>query len=128
MPATRRNFLKTALALGVLSPFARAQPEQVTDQSAGEELWYSQPAERWLEALPVGNGRLGGMVYGGIPVERCALVDDGRACAFEYNVVQWGKTELPPQAGLAAYVRGQSGKLAEVRIYDDVDPPVGPSG
>ena len=73
MPATRRNFLKAAFALGVLSPFARAQPERVTDQSAGEELWYSKPAEGWLEALPVGNGRLGGMVYGGIQVERIAL-------------------------------------------------------
>ena len=36
-------------------------------------LWYRQPAERWLEALPVGNGRLGAMVFGGIQVERYAL-------------------------------------------------------
>ena len=63
---------------------------------------------------------------GGIPLERCALVDDGRACALEYNIVRWGKTELPPEAGVAVYVRGQSGKLAAVRIYDDADPPLGP--
>jgi hypothetical protein len=61
---------------------------------------------------------------GGIPLEHCALVDDGRACALEYNVVSWGKTELPPQAGVAVYVRGQSGKLAAARIYDDCDPPL----
>ena len=36
-------------------------------------LWYRQPAARWLEALPVGNGRLGAMVFGGIDVERYAL-------------------------------------------------------
>jgi alpha-L-fucosidase 2 len=36
-------------------------------------LWYGQPAERWLEALPVGNGRLGAMIYGGIQIERIAL-------------------------------------------------------
>jgi len=60
---------------------------------------------------------------GGIPLERCALVDDGRACALEYNVVQRGKTEGPPEAGVAVYVRGQSGKLAAVRIYEDADPP-----
>jgi hypothetical protein len=59
---------------------------------------------------------------GGIPVERCALIDDQRACALEYNVVRWGKTELPPQAGIAVYIRGQSGKLAAARIYDDVTP------
>jgi alpha-L-fucosidase 2 len=34
-------------------------------------LWYRQPAEKeWTEALPVGNGRLGAMVFGGIPYER----------------------------------------------------------
>ena len=62
---------------------------------------------------------------GGIPLERCALIDDERACALEYNVVRWGKTELP-EAGVAVYVRGQSGKLAAVRIYDDANPPLGP--
>jgi len=36
-------------------------------------LWYAQPAARWLEALPVGNGRLGAMVFGGIERERLAL-------------------------------------------------------
>lgn len=28
------------------------------------ELWYEQPATKWVEALPVGNGRLGAMVFG----------------------------------------------------------------
>jgi hypothetical protein len=61
---------------------------------------------------------------GGIPLEPCALVDDGRAGALEFNVVRWGKTELPPQAGVVVHVRGQSGKLAAVRMYHDVDPPL----
>ncbi len=62
---------------------------------------------------------------GGIQLEHCAVIDDKRACALEYNVVRWGQPELPPEAGLAVYVRGQSGKLAAARIYDDVDPPGG---
>ena len=62
---------------------------------------------------------------GGIPLEHCAIIDDGRACALEYNVVRWGTTQLPPQAGVAVYVRGESGKLAAARIYDDADPPLG---
>ena len=62
---------------------------------------------------------------GGIRLEHCALIDDQRACALEYNVVRWGKDELPPEAGIAVYVRGQSGKLAAARIYDDVNPPLG---
>lgn len=36
-------------------------------------LWYEQPAEQWTEALPIGNGRLGAMVFGGVNVERLQL-------------------------------------------------------
>ncbi len=63
---------------------------------------------------------------GGIPLEPCTLVDDGRACALEYNVVRWGRTQLPPQAGVAVYVRSESGKLAAARVYDDADPSLRP--
>ncbi len=38
-----------------------------------EVLWYQQPAQAWTEALPVGNGRLGGMVFGGVDRERIQL-------------------------------------------------------
>ena len=61
---------------------------------------------------------------GGIALEHCAAIDDGRACALEYNVVRWGGTELAPQAGVAVYERGAGGRLAAARIYDDVDPPL----
>ena len=37
------------------------------------ELWYTDPAAVWTEALPIGNGRLGAMVFGGIARERLAL-------------------------------------------------------
>jgi hypothetical protein len=36
-------------------------------------LWYRQPAKEWTEALPVGNGRLGAMVFGGPEHERLQL-------------------------------------------------------
>ena len=36
-------------------------------------LWYKQPAKVWTEALPVGNGRLGGMVFGGVDSELIQL-------------------------------------------------------
>lgn len=39
-------------------------------------LWYSRPAGEWLEAVPVGNSRLGGMVYGGVTTERIGLNED----------------------------------------------------
>ncbi|MGA3205821.1 MAG: glycoside hydrolase family 95 protein, partial [Bryobacteraceae bacterium] len=39
-------------------------------------LWYRQPAAVWTDALPVGNGRLGAMVFGGVETERLALNED----------------------------------------------------
>ena len=38
-------------------------------------LWYAQPAADWLDALPVGNGRLAAMVWGGVTTERLSLND-----------------------------------------------------
>ncbi len=39
-------------------------------------IWYAEPAKRFVEALPLGNGRLGAMVYGGYPKERMTLNED----------------------------------------------------
>ncbi len=39
-------------------------------------LWYQQPAQKWVKALPVGNGRLGGMVFGGVDEERIQLNEE----------------------------------------------------
>jgi len=41
-----------------------------------ERLWYRQPAQDWNEALPIGNGRLGAMVFGGADRERLQLNED----------------------------------------------------
>lgn len=40
------------------------------------ELWYTAPADRWIHALPVGNGRLGAMTFGGTYRETLALNED----------------------------------------------------
>ena len=39
-------------------------------------LWYGRAASKWVEALPVGNGRLGAMVFGDVGVERLQINDD----------------------------------------------------
>jgi len=39
-------------------------------------LWYTQPAKEWTQALPVGNGRLGAMVFGKVADERIQLNED----------------------------------------------------
>jgi ketosteroid isomerase-like protein len=60
---------------------------------------------------------------GGLGQESCVLTDDGVRCALEYNVVRWGRHDLPPQAGIGVYERGPDGLLAAARVYDDVEPP-----
>ncbi len=39
-------------------------------------LWYDKPAEQWVEALPIGNGRLGAMIFGGTKEERIQFNED----------------------------------------------------
>ena len=67
---TRREFVAAAAAapLGAKN-LARPRYPQLL-------LWYRRPAERWNEALPIGNGRLGAMVFGGIGTERLQLNED----------------------------------------------------
>jgi len=50
-----------------------------SEDAAGADnlrLWYRRPAERWLEALALGNGRVGAMAFGGVPLERIVLNED----------------------------------------------------
>ncbi len=63
-------FLACAAGLPLQSSGGGGSPEGARSVP---RLWYQQPAARWLEALPVGNGRLGAMVFGGIGEERLAL-------------------------------------------------------
>ena len=39
-------------------------------------MFYQKPAAHWIEALPIGNGNLGAMVFGGVESERLLLNDD----------------------------------------------------
>jgi alpha-L-fucosidase 2 len=45
---------------------------------AGDELtiWHQQPAKNWNEATPIGNGRIGAMIFGGVNAERIQLNED----------------------------------------------------
>jgi hypothetical protein len=58
----------------------------------------------------------------GIEVLKGARADDGRICALEYTVVRVRGKNVPPQAGLAVYERGDTGLLKAVRVYEDVEP------
>ena len=53
-----------------------AAPSPLDADNNNERLWYDRPAKIWLEALPIGNGRLGGMVYGGADTDEIQLNED----------------------------------------------------
>ena len=63
---TRRSLLATASAAAALSVGSRLGRSQQQQAESDElKLWYTNPATQWVDALPIGNGRLGAMVYGG---------------------------------------------------------------
>jgi len=71
MPTSRRNFLKCSAAAATIRSLPGLAFE--ASEKGHDELWYRKPAERWLEALPIGNGRMGAMIFGGVGQERIAL-------------------------------------------------------
>src|SRR5688572_29352611 len=74
MNVPRRLYLVVlVLATALLSARARA----ADDTGAGAlRLWYSKPAGPWEEALPIGSGRLGAMIFGGTTDERIQFNED----------------------------------------------------
>jgi len=46
------------------------------DRQSEMKIWFNQPSDNWNEALPVGNGRLGAMVFGGVETERLELNEE----------------------------------------------------
>jgi len=70
---SRRDLLITSGAAAV-APKVSARP--VSSPRNSNRLWYRQPASIWEEALPLGNGRLGCMVFGRIAQERLQLNED----------------------------------------------------
>ncbi|MDR3313619.1 MAG: glycoside hydrolase family 95 protein [Oscillospiraceae bacterium] len=74
-------------------------------------MWYNTPAERWTQALPIGNGHLGGMVFGGVQSERVALNHDEMTPGAPRNY-GW---EHAAERFRAARDLAMAGKLLEAR-------------
>ena len=82
--------LSALFALGLAPSLAQAESEPPS-------LWYRQPAAQWVEALPVGNGRLGAMVFGGIEQERIQLNEDTLWAGGPYNPANPEAREALPE-------------------------------
>src|SRR5208282_5363877 len=77
------------------------------------ELWYQRPAanNQWVQALPVGNGRIGAMVFGGVDQERLQLNEDTLWAGGPYDPVNPNaKAALPEVRKLVL-----EGKYAEAQ-------------
>jgi alpha-L-fucosidase 2 len=61
--------MKTALTFAVLLWCGSVSAQKENNS----KLWYNEPATQWVEALPVGNGRIGAMVFGGVEQELLQL-------------------------------------------------------
>src|SRR5215217_9603430 len=81
MTITRRRFLGMAAAMPLAAKLRNAR--------AAEDrpllLWYDRPASEWTEALPIGNGRLGAMIFGGIGSEQLQLNEDTLYAGSPYD-------------------------------------------
>ena len=60
-------------------------------------LWYDKPAEKWTEALPIGGGRLGAMIFGGTAEERIQFNEDTLWAGKPRNYVRAGSADIVPQ-------------------------------
>ncbi|HNR32820.1 MAG TPA: glycoside hydrolase N-terminal domain-containing protein, partial [Candidatus Hydrogenedentes bacterium] len=65
-----------AALLAVWMTGAAEAPPVAGNEAMPMKLWYEKPARRWTEALPIGNGRIGAMVFGGFGHERVQVNED----------------------------------------------------
>lgn len=71
-PSERKRYARFSILTAVVAVCLCNSPRIVRAAHLGDDLclWYAKPASKWIEALPVGNGRMGAMVFGGITNER----------------------------------------------------------
>lgn len=84
-------------------------------------LWFTQPAAKWEEALPVGSGRLGAMVFGGIADERIQFNEDTLWRGHPHDYVRAGSGDVLPEVRrlLAAGEVKAAEDLARAKMLSD---------
>ena len=96
-----RSFIFTSILLVFSSGLSAAEPELTGDASPPVgplSLWYRYPAQKWVEALAIGNGRIGAVVFGGVNRERLQLNEDTLWAGGPYDPVNPDAREALPEA------------------------------
>jgi len=88
-----------------MSADARAKDEGELGSVGRDVLWFDRPANGWLEALPLGNGRIGVMAHGGVEVEHLQ-VNDGTA---------WSGSVDSEHAGVVVGARAAAAAISAAR-------------
>ena len=89
-----RLTVTSILVIGALSLCHTIQAEPARSDMM---LWYNEPASEWVEALPVGNGRLGAMVFGGVTQARYQLNEDSLWAGAPHDYARAGAHEVLPE-------------------------------
>jgi alpha-L-fucosidase 2 len=95
---TRRRFLGligASLASKQIEKKLIAQSRKLVDSSTNHTLWFDRPAQEWADALPLGNGRIGAMVFGKPNMERIALNEDTLWSGYPRNGGELGDWNNP---------------------------------
>jgi alpha-L-fucosidase 2 len=103
-----RKFFLTLLILPAMLCFGAGQSVL---------LWYQQPADKWVEALPIGNGRLGAMVFGKTGEERIALNEDTIWSGERRDRMNPAARQAVPEIRRLLF----AGKVAEAEALADKD-------
>ncbi len=69
----------------------------LAQQNAATKLWYRDSVTKWEDALPVGNGRLGGMYFGNLHTDRLQFNEDTYWTGGPYSTVKKGGYKVLPQ-------------------------------
>jgi alpha-L-fucosidase 2 len=72
-------------------------PLRAADRTVPLVLWYDKPANAWTEALPIGNGRLGAMVFGGIEQEKLQFNEDSLWTGKPHSYAHEGAAKYLPE-------------------------------
>ena len=99
---TRRKFITSASVLPLVSRALKAADARAIKKAGANPqrlvLWYEKPASQWVEALPIGNGRLGVMVFGGTASERLQLNEDTLYAGAPYDPNNHEALQALPEA------------------------------
>jgi len=79
VPSSVTQFIETQGQCEHIEEFqneAHGVPQKIVSGNNQHQLWYQKPAANWNEALPIGNGKLGAMIFGGIAKEKLSLNED----------------------------------------------------